>query len=129
MHCSLSHLFLDAIARADSLEILLLLIPFRLVVFLLLWLWWWLLLLLWCWWLLLLLLLLLHPLKLLLDTCWRLDGHHVLDLVGLNLTPCLLDLDGQLQFDLLGNGASLLLCLCLDLGLNLGCYVGWQGRE
>lgn len=72
---------------------------------------------------------LLHPLELLLDIHWCLYCHHVLDLVGLNLAPCLLDLDWQLQFDLLGNCATLLLCLSLDLGLDLGCNVGWQGRE
>lgn len=70
--------------------------------------------------------LLLNPLELLLDTRWCLYGHHVLDLVGLNLPARLLDLDGQLQFDLLGNCAALLLCLGLDLGLDLGSYMGWQ---
>lgn len=65
--------------------------------------------------------------ELLLDACWCLYGHHVLDLVGLDLPPCLLDLDWQLQFDLLGNRATLL--LCLDLGLDLSSNVGWQSRE
>lgn len=82
-------------------------------------------LLLWWWWLLLLLLL--HPLQLLLNVCRCLYGHHVLDLVGLYLTPRLLDLDRELQFDLLGNGPALLLGLCLDLGLDLGGDVRRQG--
>lgn len=72
-------------------------------------------------------LLLLHPLELLLDIHRCLYRHHVLDLVGLNLPPRLLDLNWELQFDLLGNGAPLLLCLCLDLSLDLGSDVGWQG--
>lgn len=72
---------------------------------------------------------LLHPLELLLDTCRRLYGHHVLDLVTLNLPPRGLNLDGQLQFDLLGNRAPLLLRLGLDLSLDLGRDVGGQGRQ
>lgn len=56
-------------------------------------------------------------------------GHHVLDLVGLDLAPGLLDLDGQLQLDLLGDRAPLLLGLRLDLSLDLGGHVGRQGRE
>lgn len=57
------------------------------------------------------------------------NGHHVLDLMGLNLPPRLLDLDGQLQLDLLGDGAALLLGLRLDLSLDLGCNVRRQGGE
>lgn len=90
--------------------------PFSLVMFLLLW------------WLLLLLLLL-QSLKLLLNARWCLYGHHVLDLVGLDLAPCLLDLDGQLQLDLLGDRAPLLLGLRLNLGLDLGGDMMRQGGE
>lgn len=61
--------------------------------------------------------------ELLLDARRCLYGHHVLDLVGLDWPPRLLDLDGQLQFDLLGYGAALLL-LGLDLGLDLSGDVG-----
>jgi len=105
------HLLLDDINRANGLQTRLFRFPFNLREFLLLW---FLLLLLW--------LLLLHSLELLLDARRCLYGHHVLDLVGLDWPPRLLDLDGQLQFDLLGYGAALL--LGLDLGLDLSGDVG-----
>lgn len=64
---------------------------------------------------------LLDPLELLLYA-GRLDGHQILDLVRLDLpSALLLDLNGQLQFDLLGHpgcGSGL-----LDLSLNLGRYL------
>lgn len=59
---------------------------------------------------------LLDALELLLDA-GRLDGHQVLYLVSLNLpSALLLDLNGQLQFDLLGHSGG-----GPDLSLNLGC--------
>jgi hypothetical protein len=64
-----------------------------------------------------------------LDTGWCLDRHHVLDLMRLHLPTWLLDLNGQLQPYLLGNSASLLLCLGLDLSLDLGRNMRWEGRE
>lgn len=72
---------------------------------------------------------LLHPLELLLHTGWCLYGHHVLDLVRLDLPSCLLDLDWELQFDLLRDGPALLLGLRLDLGLDLSCDMGRQGGQ
>ena len=58
-----------------------------------------------------------------------LDGHQVLDLVGLDLPPRLLDLDWELQLDLLGHRPALGLHLGLDLGLDLGRYVWRQGGQ
>lgn len=96
-------LFLYQVALAD---VLLGLLSLRLLLFLLL---------------LLLFAKLLDPLKLLLYA-GRLDGHQILDLMRLDLpSALLLDLNGQLQFDLLGHpgcGPDL-----LDLSLNLGCYL------
>lgn len=49
--------------------------------------------------------------------------------MGLNWASFLLDLDGELQLDLLGNGASLLLGLRLDLSLDLSCHMRRQSRQ
>lgn len=52
-----------------------------------------------------------------------LDGHHVLHLLGLQLYSCgLLDLNGQLQSDVLGQCSTM-------LGLELSSHLGREGRE